>query len=125
VEYAQNADHRTYEWAGATLRMGMAASVAAMLAGFLWWLLSGSPGGGITAHVMPADRVLPELLALNPLALVNLGVLLLLATPSVALAAQLVSFALARNWRYTAITAVIGAIILVSIGISMGWLRLG
>lgn len=103
----------------------MLASLAAMSVGLTWWLLSGSPGGnGAATRVMPLDLILPQLLSLNPLALLNLGVLLLLATPGVTLFAQLITYSLARNWRFAAITALVGAIVLASLALSLGWLKL-
>jgi uncharacterized membrane protein len=122
---SQNRDDRTYTWAAFTLRAGMFASFAAMLVGLGWWLLSGSPGGQESAQqVMPFDRLLPEMLALNPLALVNVGVLLLLSTPGVTLIAQFVAFALARNWLYAGITAFIALAIAFSLALSLGLIKL-
>lgn len=121
----QSEDDRTYTWAAFTLRAGMIASFAAMLVGLVWWVLSGSPGGQEAAqHVLPFERLVPELLALNPLALVNVGVLLLLSTPGVTLVAQFVAYALARNWLYAGITAFISLAIAFSLALSLGAIRL-
>ena len=120
-----NTDNRNYAWAAFTLQAGMFASFVAMLVGLVWWILRGSPGGQEAAQqVLPFDRLLPELLSLNPLALVNLGVLLLLATPGVTLIAQFVAFALARNWLYASITAFISLAIAFSLALSLGVIRL-
>ncbi len=125
MDDTQLTDDTTYRAAAATLRAGMLASFAAMSVGLVWWLLSGSPGGnGAASRVMPFDHIMPELLSLNPLALLNLGVLLLLATPGVTLISQLIAFGMARNWRFAAITALVGAIILVSLSVSLGWVKL-
>ncbi|HVF99214.1 MAG TPA: DUF1634 domain-containing protein [Chloroflexia bacterium] len=122
---AQNRDDRTYTWAAFTLRTGMFASFGAMLVGLVWWLLGGSRGGQEAAqHVLPFDRIVPELLALNPLALINVGVLLLLATPGITLVAQFVAFALARNWIYAGITAFISVAIGFSVALSLGLITL-
>ncbi len=115
-------DDRTYAWAAATLRLGMIAGFVAMGLGFVWWLAVGSPSGAQAAKVLPLERVPAELLALNPLALLNLGVLLLLATPVVTLVAQIITFAAARNWLYLGICLLIGAIILFSLAVSLHWL---
>jgi uncharacterized membrane protein len=120
-----DADSRNYTWAAFTLRAGMYVSFAAMLVGLVWWLLSGSPGGQEAAqHVLPFDRMLPELLALNPLALLNMGVLLLLCTPGITLVVQFVAFALARNWPYAGIAAFIALAIAFSLALSLGLIRL-
>lgn len=117
------ADDKTYSVAAATLQAGMFTSFAAMLVGLVWWMLSGSHNESDAIHVLPLNRILPELLALNPLALLNLGVLLLLATPGLTLLSQLITFSLARNYRFAAITALVGAILLVSLSISLGSLK--
>jgi uncharacterized membrane protein len=54
------------------------------------------------------------LLALRPMAISQLGLLVLLATPIVRVATSLVAFALERDGRYVAITAVVLAILLAS-----------
>jgi uncharacterized membrane protein len=118
-------DNRTYTWAAFTLRTGMFASFSAMLVGLVWWLLAGSQGGQEAAqHVLPFDRIVPELLALNPLALINVGVLLLLSTPGITLIAQFIAFVLARNWLYAGITAFISLAIAFSLALSLGLIRL-
>src|SRR4051812_46497897 len=69
-------DIRTYRWAALVLRAGMYSSFAAMGGGLLWWLLTGAQGGSEAAQKsLPLDAILSELLAGNPLALLNLGVL--------------------------------------------------
>jgi Protein of unknown function (DUF1634) len=78
------------------------------------------PGGSASASkVLPFDRLVPELAAGNPLALVNLGVLFLLATPGVTLFAAIISFLGARNWRYAAIASIVGATLLLSLILSL------
>lgn len=118
-------DVQTYKWAGWSLTAGMYASFAAMGVGLVWWLVTGAPGGAASASkVIPLDALVSELLALNPLALLNLGVLLLLATPGITLLTQIITFAIDGNWRYVAITSLVGAILLLSLAISMRWIKL-
>jgi uncharacterized membrane protein len=102
----------------------MYASFAAMALGVLWWLLAGAPGGTASAtRVIPLDRLGGELLALNPLALVNLGVLLLLATPGITLLSEIATYTITRNWRFAGIAALIGLILILSLALSLGWLN--
>jgi uncharacterized membrane protein len=113
-------DIRTYRWAALTLRAGMYASLAAMGAGLVWWLLAGMPGGEASASTaLPLGRIPGELVAGNPLALVSLGVFLLLATPGVTLFAEIVAFALDRNWIYVAISALVGFLLSLSLVLSL------
>ena len=116
-------DALTYRWAGRTLTGGMYASLGLMGVGVAWWLLSGSPGGQESvSQLIPLDKLWAELAALNPLALMDLGLLVLLATPGVTLLAEIVTYAAARNWRYAGIAALIGFILLLSLALSMGWI---
>jgi len=118
-------DSKTYDWSSWTLRLGMYTSFGAMVLGLVWWLAKSAGGANNTpAGVIPLDRILPELLAGNPLALLNLGVVLLLATPGVTLLAQIASFIAARNWRFAGIAATVAGILLLSLAISMKWIVL-
>jgi uncharacterized membrane protein len=77
--------------------------------------------GGAASRVQ-ADRVFPHSMASvlsgvahgNPLAIVALGLLFLLATPVLRVAVSIVAFALEHDWRYVGITALVLAILLVS-----------
>jgi uncharacterized membrane protein len=125
VNVSADADRVTYQWVGLILTTGMYASFAAMGVGLAWWLATGTPGGDtLEARVVPIDQIVPELMALNPLALINLGVLLLLATPAFTLIAEIVTYSAARNWRYAGIAALVSSILLLSLALSMKWIRL-
>ncbi len=125
VNASADADSSTYHWVGLILTTGMYASFAAMGAGLVWWLAVGTPGGDtLAARVVPIDRIVPELIALNPLALINLGVLLLLATPAFTLIAEIITYGAARNWRYAGIAGLVSLILLLSLALSMKWIRL-
>jgi uncharacterized membrane protein len=118
-------DSRTYDWSSWTLRLGMYTSFGAMVLGLVWWLATSAGGANSTpAGVIPLDRILPELLAGNPLALLNLGVVLLLITPAITLLVQIASFVAARNRRFVAIAATVAGILLLSLAISMKWIVL-
>jgi uncharacterized membrane protein len=118
-------DQRTYDWASRTLRLGMYTSFGAMVIGLIWWLVK-SAGGAETSQdkVIPLDRILPELFALNPLALLDLGVVLLLITPGVTLLTQIATFAAAHNWRFAGIATLVAAILLLSLAVSLKWIVL-
>src|SRR5438105_14836575 len=103
----------------------MYASFAAMGGGLVWWLLAGAPGGQATAaRGLPIQSIPSEALAGNPLALLNLGVLLLLATPGITLLAEIAAYAAARNWRYAGIASIVALILLLSVALSLKWIRL-
>lgn len=56
----------------------------------------------------------------DPLAIIALGLLILLATPVLRVAVSIVAFALERDWRYTAITTLVLAILIVSFLLGRG-----
>ena len=91
----------------------------------VWWLLAGAVGGQATAaQLIPLDKLLPELFAGNPLALLNLGIVLLLATPGVTLIAIIATYVSTRNWRYAGIAGLVAVILLFSLAISLKWIVL-
>lgn len=120
VGIGTDSDTLTYRWAGFTLTAGMYASFVAMVGGLLWWLISGAPGGAnVASQGIPLDRLWGELFALHPLALLNLGVVLLLATPGVTLLAQIAAYVAARNWRFAGIATLVGILLLLSLTLSL------
>jgi uncharacterized membrane protein len=103
----------------------MYASLGAMLAGLIWWLVLGAPGGvGAASVVIPLDSLPRELMALNPLALLNIGIVLLLATPGITLLAQIAAYLAARNYRWAGIASLIALILLLSLAISLNWITI-
>jgi uncharacterized membrane protein len=103
----------------------MYCSFAAMGGGLLWLLIGGTSGGNAELHTgVPINAILSELVAGNPLALLSLGVLLLLATPGLTLLVEIATFAADRNWRYVGIASIVGVILLISIAVSMKWIQL-
>jgi uncharacterized membrane protein len=106
------------------LTMGVAISAALIGAGFLAALAVGWQGSLIAAPATGAAATaattdfsnLPARLAqLEPLAISQLGLLALLATPVTRVAASVVGFALEGDRLYTAITLAVLAILLASI----------
>ena len=77
----------------------------------------GWAGGATTASAPTTDfgGLTSRLGILEPLAIVQLGLLTLLATPVVRVAASVVAFASESDRLYTAITAIVLAILLASI----------
>ena len=116
-------DTQAYRWVSAVLRVGMYVSFALMVAGLAWWLLAGSPGGDEAEYIaIPVERIVPEILALNPLALSSLGMLTLLFTPVVTLVAAAITYARAREGFFAGLSALLVLILTVGIVLSLGWL---
>ena len=103
------------------LAVGVAISAALIGAGFLAALAIGWQGSllgsapGATAATTDFSNLPPRLASLAPLAISQLGLLALLATPVTRVAASVVGFALERDRLYTVITFAVLAVLLTSI----------
>jgi len=101
---------------GGFLQGGVLLSAAVILVGLL--LLPTRPGGLSVERLLifPTSflQVGQELLQIRPQAIISLGLLLLIATPVVRVAASIVTFAFERDRLYTVITAVVLALLLFS-----------
>ena len=103
------------------LTVGVAISATLIGAGFLaalaigWQgtLLGGAPG--VTATTTDFSNLPARLTTLEPLAISQLGLLALLATPVTRVAASVVGFALEGDRLYAAITLAVLAVLLASI----------
>ncbi len=100
---------------------GVAISAALIGAGFLAALSVGWQGSllgtapGAMAATTDFSNLTARLAELEPLAISQLGLLVLLATPVTRVAASVIGFALERDRLYTAITAAVLLILLTSI----------
>ncbi len=70
---------------------------------------------GASAYPRTVGGIVQGAMALKPFAVIELGALLLIATPVVRVAASVVLFLLERDYLYTVITLVVLALLLVSI----------
>lgn len=100
------------------LLVGVSISATLIALGFAAALMIGWGGQGVDpATVDPADfSALPERLRdLQPLALTQLGLLVLVATPVVRVGFSVIGFALERDRLYVAITLAVLAVLLASL----------
>ena len=96
-----------------TLAGGMVLSFGLMGLGLLWQLVNPHPHPD---QVVPLDRLPAELLVGNPLALLDLGLLVLLLIPAVHLSVAAVQFSRQGDRRYLALTLlVLGLLVLGSV----------
>ncbi|MFN8620421.1 MAG: DUF1634 domain-containing protein [Chloroflexota bacterium] len=103
------------------LLTGVTISATLMTVGLVAGLVVGWAGAGVDpASVDPADfSGLPDRLrALQPLAITQLGLLVLVATPVVRVGFSVVGFALERDRLYVAITLAVLAVLLGSLFLS-------
>jgi uncharacterized membrane protein YfcA/uncharacterized membrane protein len=102
---------------GWILQGGVTLSAFFIIVGLL--LLPTRPGGLSIERLLnfpqTLDQIRQGLLILHPQAIIALGLLVLIATPVVRVAASIVSFALERDRKYVIITSIVLAILLFSI----------
>ncbi len=98
--------------AGMVLLLGAAASLAIMLAGFA---LQGSAPLPGSFPAQPPAVVLAGVRQLQPLAVVNLGILVLMATPVARVIIAFVGFALQRRWRFVGVSGFVFLVLMASI----------
>ena len=107
---------------GWILQVGVLISAGVICSGII--LLLVHPGHGSSQQLFVFPHTLSEvgngLLALHPQAFIALGLLLLIATPVVRVAASIFAFALEHDRRYVAITLVVLTILLVSFLLGKG-----
>jgi len=100
---------------GVLLRTGVAVAGAVLVLGLAGFFLHGSQGGFLQADLLRhgTPPTLRSLAHGDPVALLPLGILLLILTPILRVAATLVLFAAERDWIFVGITAgVLGILLL-------------
>jgi uncharacterized membrane protein len=106
------------------LRGGVLLSAAIILAGVMWFYVRAFAAGGQSRTVSAFPHTLPGvgrgLAHADPLAIIVLGLLVLLATPVVRVAVSMVAFLLERDWRYVVITSLVLLILLLSFVLGKG-----
>ena len=105
---------RAYTWVAAVLRWGSYISAALMLVGVALVFVDSSVPIQV-GPAMPLASLAEQLSYLNPYAIMQLGVLLLLLTPLARLVVTALSFWLEGEPRYALVSLTVLAIILVSL----------
>lgn len=104
------------------LQIGVMVSAAILLLGVI--LLPFRPGG-LTPHrlqTFPTTflQIWNGMITLHPQAFLALGIIVLIATPVLRVAASIVTFALERDYRYVLITIVVLLILIISFMLGIG-----
>lgn len=106
---------------GAALRYGVLTSIAFILAGLALLLARGGAADVLgansplnTSTISPA-AVASGLTSLDPLSLILLGLMLLIATPVLRVALGIASFARERDWLYVLITSIVFVNLMIAI----------
>ncbi|HYW41404.1 MAG TPA: DUF1634 domain-containing protein [Bryobacteraceae bacterium] len=110
-------DQRLETIIGNLLRYGVVLAGAVVLAGGVWYLAANGSAPVSYRHFSVQPRTVHSLEILpHPQAVILLGLLLLIATPVARVAFSLLGFALERDGVYVALTSLVLAVLLYSIG---------
>lgn len=105
-------------WISYVLRIGVLVSGAVILVGLTYFLVRGATGtksttaeellrgGGKTITVTPAS-IARGAVALDPIAIIQVGVLLLILTPMMRVGMTVLLFGAQRDWAFVAITCIV------------------
>src|SRR5579872_1943643 len=112
---------------GTLLRAGVLLSALVVLAGGVWWLAEAGRAAPAYSRFQAEPPELRHVGALlsglahpRPEIVIQLGLLLLIATPVARVALALVAFALERDHTYVVLTAIVLAILLYSLAMPFG-----
>jgi uncharacterized membrane protein len=119
---AQNRpDKRLETIIGYTLRIGVIAAAVLVLVGGMLYLTENAfaPTGYHTFHAaaknaLSLSGIIRNALALNSLGIIQLGLLILIATPILRVILSVVAFALERDILYVVVTSIVLAVLLYS-----------
>ena len=107
-------------WVSTVLVVGVSVSAVLVAIGFLTGLAIGWTGSLVGAPPNPADPtdfsgVVGGLAAGRPVAIAQLGLLVLVATPVIRVGVSLIAFVVERDRLYVAITATVLGLLLLSL----------
>jgi uncharacterized membrane protein len=89
---------------------GMVTSFSVMVIGLVMY--SVNPTEGTT---LPLDKILDGIVHGNPIAVIDLGIVLLIATPMVRIIAAGMAFGLEKDYRFVGIAVFVMAMILIGV----------
>lgn len=109
-------DQRTYARVGNVLRAGLWLSIVIMILGIL---LTGLQGKAQAREVLPLDRIIPAIQAHNSAVVLDLGILLLFATPLVAVLTALTEFVTHGDRAFTGIALALLIILVIGFVVAL------
>jgi uncharacterized membrane protein len=122
VERAKPSDQTFEIFLGRLLRTGVLIAALIAFTGGVWFLAQSSGARhdyGTFRGVSPELSHLPQIfhgaMMWQPLAVIQLGILVLIATPVTRVLFSMLGFALERDWMYVIITAMVFALLLYSL----------
>ena len=115
-------DQQVERWIGTLLRVGVAAAACVVLAGGIWYLAA--HGGGVPQYgtfrgepvfLRNITALVAAVLSGHSAALIQLGLVILIAVPIARVAFSIVAYTLERDWLYCLVTTLVLAILLFSL----------
>ena len=97
-----------------SLQIGVLASAAVMLIGFLMFIITGSSGYAHNAYPTNLLLIFQGLAALKPYAIILTGLFILILTPVFRGGVSIIVFLKEKDYLYVKITAVVFAILIIS-----------
>ncbi len=109
-------DERIEGIIGNLLRFGVFLAALVVLAGGFWYVAHAGWQPISYSHFHPSIRGVRAVASLpGPLALIQIGLLILIATPIVRVAFSLAGFALERDWMYVGFTLIVLSVLISSL----------
>lgn len=122
VEGAKPSDQQFEIFLGHLLRTGVVIAAIIVSAGGVRFLAESSGARhdyrvfrGVPAELSHVAKIFHGAIEWQPLAVIQLGILVLIATPVARVLFSMLGFALERDWMYVVITAIVLALLLYSL----------
>jgi uncharacterized membrane protein len=108
MRYDQHDHSRTDRWVHLVLRWGMVLSMTVLLVGLVLFALS--PTGNAEIDLAPGD-IVQGIMDGDPIAIIDLGIILLIATPLTRVLTTLIIFVADREWRFVLASLIVLGVI--------------
>jgi uncharacterized membrane protein len=109
-------------WLGELLRCGVILAALVVFAGGVWYVAKAQDTAanyrtfrGEPVELRHVTQIVHEAISLEPGGLIQLGLLLLIATPVARVVFSVVGFAMERDWMYVVFTLIVLATLLYSL----------
>ena len=102
------------------LRIGVLFVAVVIGFGVLLWVLKDDSGYSGSTYPILLVTIVRDAVALRPLAVIQMGLVLLVLTPVVRVAASLFLFARGHDWTYVIITGIVFTLLLISLFLGSG-----
>lgn len=115
-DYIEKSEQRLYRWANRILTIGVIGSLLLIIIGVLVMLITHNYN---TDAPLLLSNIGMSLSHGEPIAIIGIGLIVLLATPVLQVLTALVSFVIGRDRAYIGITLIILAVLSISIALAL------